>query len=49
MGILDRGEELVEIEGKRVEFFTPRVSLERTEPVPPVHSPVLPGRVVFRI
>ena len=44
---LHRWEVLVEIEGQRIEFVAPRVGLERPEPVPPMHSPVLPRRIVF--
>ena len=42
-------EVLVEIEGKRVEFFTSRVSLERTELIPPMLTTILPHRAFFLV
>ena len=42
-----RWEVLVQVEGKRVEFFTPRIALECSELVPPVLPPVLAHSGVF--
>lgn len=47
--LLDRWEVLVEIERKRVEFFTSRVTFERSELVPPMLSSVFPYRRVFLV
>lgn len=44
-----RGEELIQIEGQRVELLAPRIGLERPEPVPPVHPPVFLGSVVLLV
>lgn len=38
---LGRGEEAVEVEWQAVELLVPGVALERPEPLPPRHPPVL--------
>lgn len=47
--LLDRREILVEIERKRVEFFTSCVTFERSKLVPPMLSSVFPYRRIFLV
>lgn len=45
----DRREELVEVEGQRVELLAPGVLLEAPELVPPVVPSVLPHRALVQV